>query len=169
MKQIDEADLHCLRAAQGWLELGNPQEANAELDHMAPASRSHPEVLELRWEIYAHEKQWKTCVDIALALMRAAPDREQGWLHHSYALHELRRTKEAYTHLATVAEKFRENWTIPYNLACYCAQLGKLDESKDWFKKALALNTEEARKAGIDDPDLKPLRDSISGTLWDKD
>jgi hypothetical protein len=63
-------------------------------------------------------------------------------------------------------KSFQGIWTIPYNLACYCAQLGQLQESQDWFKKAIAIDDEAAPEAGIDDPDLKPLWDSMGGTLW---
>lgn len=42
-----------------------------------------------------------------------------------------------------VVDKFPKVWLIPYNLACYCAQLGQLDECKDWFKKAMAIDEAE--------------------------
>lgn len=34
------------------------------------------------------------CVNIALAIMRGDTDRVQGLLHHSFALHQLRRIEE---------------------------------------------------------------------------
>jgi len=37
------------------------------------------------------------------------------------ALHELKRTQEAFDLLLPAADKFPAPWTIPYNLACYCA------------------------------------------------
>lgn len=47
-----------LEAAQGWCEHGNHIEAEAELEHITPENRSHPAVLEVRWQIYAKAKQW---------------------------------------------------------------------------------------------------------------
>ena len=44
---------HHLEAAQGWLELGNHEEANEELELIDAPLRSHPDVLEARWGIYA--------------------------------------------------------------------------------------------------------------------
>jgi hypothetical protein len=44
---------HHLNAALGWLELGDHVEAYAELENITPALRSHPAVLELRWQISA--------------------------------------------------------------------------------------------------------------------
>lgn len=37
------------------------------------------------------------------------------------------------------------------------------------FEKALILDTEIVRKTGIDDPDVRPLWDSMSGTLWTRE
>ena len=64
------------------------------------------------------------------------------------------------------ADKFPKVWTIPYNLACYCCKLGRVDECQDWLKKAMAIDKLAVQRAALDDPDLKPLWDSMSGTLW---
>jgi tetratricopeptide (TPR) repeat protein len=160
MKELSPPDSHHLRAAQGWLELGDHLEADKELDEISAELRVHPDVLEVRWQISAKEKKWTACVDIGLAIMRGDPHCPTGWIHHSFALHELKRTEAAYTHLATVADKFSDNWCIPYNLACYCAQLGRLDEAKKWFKRAIAIDAKTVQTMGFDDPDLKPLWES---------
>ena len=65
-----------------------------------------------------------------------------------------------------VAEEFQKSLTIPYNLACYCAQLGRLDECQNWLQKATATDEHAAKRAASDDPDLKPLWDSMGGTSW---
>ena len=39
------ADLHHLKAAVGWLELGNPAESLAELDAMSEQFQDHVDVL----------------------------------------------------------------------------------------------------------------------------
>lgn len=155
-----------LRAAQGWLELGNHHEANEELERITPQVRSHPDVLEIRWRIYARAKQWEPCLDIAERLIKLDPTQANGWIHRSFALHELKRTQEAFDQLLAVAKRFSAVWTIPYNLSCYCAQLGRLGECRKWFKKAMVLNKRAVQRAAVDDPDLKPLWDSMSGTVW---
>lgn len=166
MKPLPVPDSHHLRAAQGWLELGNDREANEELEKITPTLRAHPDVLEIRWHIYAHAQKWEACVDIAGAIIKLDPNRPDAWIHRSFALHELKRTQEAFDHLLPVADRFPKVWTIPYNLACYCAQLGRLDECQAWFKQAMAINEHTVKQAALDDPDLKPLWDSLSGTLW---
>jgi hypothetical protein len=45
-------------AAEGWLELGSPTEANEELEKIAPRLRAHPDVLDIRWQIYAAAERW---------------------------------------------------------------------------------------------------------------
>ncbi len=169
MIPLDTPDLHHIRAAQGWLELGNHIEANAELENITPALRAHPNVLEVRWHIYAKESKWDACLDIASALVKLVPGRSDSWVHQSFALHVLNRTQEAYDNLLPAADKFSDVWQIPYNLACYCSVLGRFDEAQQWFKNAMAIDAEHVQTAGIDDPDLKPLWDSMSGTIWKKE
>jgi hypothetical protein len=78
----------------------------------------------------------------------------------------MKRTQEAFDKLLPVAQRFPRVWAIPYNLACYCAQLGRLDECEQWFKQAMLIDQRTVQRAALDDPDLKPLWDSMSGTLW---
>ena len=77
MKPLEIPDLHHLRAAIGWLELGNHSEANVELENISAALRAHPDVLEVRYEIYAKDKKWDACREIAAALLKQVPERPQ--------------------------------------------------------------------------------------------
>ena len=166
MNPMEPPDSHYLRSAQGWLELGNHVEANEELEHITPSLRAHPDVLEVRWQVYAHAKKWEACVDIADAIIKLEPNRPDAWIHRSFALHELKRTQEAFDQLLPVTDRFSKVWTVPYNLSCYCAQLGRLDECQEWLKKAMAIDEHTVKRAAIGDPDLKPLWDSMGGTRF---
>jgi tetratricopeptide (TPR) repeat protein len=161
VKSIRPPDLHHLHAAQGWLELGNCHEASEDLEKVSPENRLHPDVLEVRWHINSNAKQWHACLDIAAKLVLVAPERPDSWIHRSFSLHELKRTQEAFDQLLPVAEKFAEDWTVPYNLACYCSRLGRFKEAQQWFEKALAIGGEAVQQAGNGDPDLKPLWDNL--------
>jgi tetratricopeptide (TPR) repeat protein len=163
MKSFEAPDNHYLRAAQGWLELGNPLEADKELEHITPQLLTHPDVLEVRWHISALKKEWITCLDIARTLLKLDPDRPDAWIHRSFALHELKRTQEAFDQLLGASERFSEVWTIPYNLACYCAQIGKLEECRAWLNKAMAIDEETVKRVAAEDPDLKPFWDNEEG------
>jgi hypothetical protein len=48
LKPLEHPGSFHLKAAQGWLELGNHLEADKELDEIAPTLRKHPDVLEIR-------------------------------------------------------------------------------------------------------------------------
>lgn len=168
MKPLQPPDSFHLSAAIGWLELGNPTEANEELEKIAPALRAHPDVLEVRLQIYMRAKKWDSCVDLAGAIIKLDPDRSDAWIHRSFALHELKLTQGAFEQLLPAAIKFPKVWTIPYNLACYCAQTGRLEECKRWFEMAMNIDEKTVKRAAVDDPDLKPLWDSMGGTFWER-
>jgi hypothetical protein len=51
LKPLESSDLHYLRAAQGWTELGNALEAARELERITPEQWAHPEVLKVRAKI----------------------------------------------------------------------------------------------------------------------
>ena len=65
LKSEDRTHLH---AAEGWLELGNLLEANEELDKITPALRAHPDVLAVRYNVFARGNKWDGCLAIAEAL-----------------------------------------------------------------------------------------------------
>ena len=162
---INHPDLHYFRAAQGWLELGNLYEANAELNKITPEARLHPDVLEVEWHICAKENQWHACVDIGSILVKVAPDRSDSWIHASFAMHRLGRSQDALEILLPVADRFSNTWQVPYNLSCYCSALGRLDDALRWFIKAALIDETSAQKAGLVDPDLEPLWASLGKTL----
>jgi Flp pilus assembly protein TadD len=158
MQALEPPDSHRLRAAEGWLELGNPAEAARELEGLSASGRQHPHTLEVHWRLCAARREWEQAVAVAGNLVSASPDEVTGYVHRSYALHELRRTAEARAGLLPLAERFPEFSVIPYNLACYACQLGDLAEARRWLAKAFKLrNREELQRLALADPDLKPL------------
>jgi tetratricopeptide (TPR) repeat protein len=169
MKKLPPQDQHCLDAAEGWLGLGDHLSANEELDQITPELMAHPRVLAVRLEIYWKTKNWEAVVHIASTLATLEPKNAHAWIGRSFALHELKQTQEAYDLLLPAKDKFSKNATIPYNLACYCAQLNRLNEAEKWLKKAMAINKHYVKSIAVDDPDLKPLWDSMSGTMWKRE
>ena len=162
MKPLEPPDSIHLSAAEGWLGLGNQIEAFEELEQISPQLRVHPDVLELRWQIYAKEKKWEACVDIARAIAKLAPSHPHGWIHLAYGLHELKRTKEARHVLIPVVDKFPEEYLMRYNLACYACQLGNLKAAWRWLERAFDIGDSKRLKLmALDDPDLEPLWNNI--------
>lgn len=158
MKSLQNADAHHLMAAIGWLELGNHIEANAELEKIIPAARAHPDVLEVRWQIYSTEQKWEECLDIANAILTLDFNHVHGWIHKAVSLHQLGRTQEAYEHLKNSPEMFPENWMIRYNLARLACHLKRKRDAWQWLEQAINLgNCKQLKLMALDDPELEPL------------
>ncbi|MSU57170.1 MAG: tetratricopeptide repeat protein [Pedosphaera sp.] len=165
MQNLEPSDAHRLRAAQGWAELGLRAEAEAELDSLAPATQRHPEVLGLRWTLRAQDGRWDAALEVARELLRGTPEHELSWLHHAYALRRARDggVAQAAEALKPAAEKFPAEPVIPFNLACYACQLGKLDEAREWFHRAVEIGGKKKIKfMALADEDLKSLWPEIA-------
>ena len=142
--------------------LDAPHEARHELRGIRPENRRHPEVLQVRWRIYAAAHKWRACLSAAQALVIAAPESPFGWVHRSFALHEMHRTREAFELLLPAAQQFSKDFIIPYNLACYACQLGRLDEAWAWYQRARGLTEAEIVEAmALEDKDLQPIWNKI--------
>jgi predicted Zn-dependent protease len=165
--ELNHHDRHHIEAAQGWLELGLPHDALGELENVSPAKRKHPAFLTVQWSICSEMQHWETCVEIAATLVTLEPGNVVAWINRSYALHELKRTHEAHDLLLPAFEKFPEDATVPYNLACYCAQLGRLERAVNWLDVALTKAGTDAptvKLRALDDPDLEPIWPDIAAS-----
>ena len=157
---IEPPDSHLVNAAIGWIGLGCPDEAETELNQLSPANRTHSVVLDIRWAICAHRKNWKAALEIARAELAAAPDEASGWLHHAYALRRASAdgVAQAWDALLPAADKFPDEEVIPYNLSCYACQMNQLDMARRWLDRAVARGTKDKiKKMALADEDLKPL------------
>ncbi len=121
MNPLELHDQRHLEAAQGWFELGNSIEATEELEQITPEMRGHPSVLEMRYHIYAAAKKWGNATEIAKAISEMVPNSPFGWIHHAYALHELKHTQEAWDVLLPVVDKFPKEYINP---KCRASQTG---------------------------------------------
>jgi hypothetical protein len=160
VKPLEPPDSHHLNAALGWLGLGCAEEAQAELAHIRPANQQHPDILEARWRICAHERQWAEALEIACTELRIAPEEASGWLHRAYALRRVRDggLSQAWDALLPAAKKFPAEPVIAYNLSCYACQMQQLDIARHWLNRAVAAGQKETiKKMALADDDLQPL------------
>lgn len=159
VQPLNHPDAFYLTSASGWLDLGNASEAEAELRQIAPEHRFHPQVLQAKWEIYAATQRWQEAADAARSIEQVIPEHADGWIKHAYALHELKRTKEAWDTLHPVLGNFPKEHIIPYNLSCYACQMGNLAEALDLLKHAIRVGGKsKVRKMALQDADLQPLK-----------
>jgi len=165
MEPLQPPASHYAIAAQGWLELGSPREALQELSRIERPFWNHPDVLELRWQIHAHEQNWERALMVARELVHTDPARPHAWLHHAYALRRVTGggLKAAWKALQPALKAFPKESAIAYNLSCYACQMDDLTEAKKLFQRALVIgDKDEIKKRGLSDADLKPLWQVIS-------
>lgn len=165
MAELEPPNIHYLSAAVGWLELGNHAEARAELSRIVAPWRNHPDVLAVRWQICVAEKNWEEALLCAEELLQQEPDRPSGYLNRAYALRRVPQgsLEKAWACLRPAYDQFPKVSLIAFNLACYAAQMGRLDEAWGWLQKAVQAegDVEAVKAMALADPDLAPIRDRV--------
>lgn len=162
MHSLEYPARHIVTAAIGWAELGDYPEALAELGSLRPADRDHPEALDIQWKALAGLREWERALVVAERLLERTPDDVAGWIHRSYCLHELRRTREAMELLDPAYPRFPRDFVVPYNLACYACQLGDLAGAKTWIERACKRgNRRTVKRMALNDNDLAAIRREI--------
>ena len=149
-----------LRAAEGWLELGLVEEAWAELAQLGPELRQGAPGLEIQWLLFAERGHWDAAFAVAQQTIDLHPSNEAGWIHRSYAARRrpgggLTLAQEL---LQPAIHECPRSRIVPFNLACYAAQLGDLTGAWAWLERsATNSNWRETCILGLKDADLKPL------------
>ena len=108
-------------------------------------------------------------MEVAETNLKTAPENSIGWIRRSFALHELKRTREALEKLLPAVEHFPEEMVIRYNVACYECVLGNMSQAKLRLSEAFDLARKkrclaEWRLQALADPDLEPLREYLKQT-----
>jgi predicted Zn-dependent protease len=162
MNALTNADRLQVEAAEGWLMLGNPLEAHEELEKITGEAAYHPAVLSMRWQVYASAEWWEAAYVISRALCNLVPESADAWICQANTLRHYKGIMEAWQLLLGVTEKFQDEPIIRYNLACYAAQMGLIEDSCGWLVEAFELeDSSQLKLAAIYDPDLQPLWDRI--------
>lgn len=147
---------HQLKAAKGFLELGDPDSAWEELESIPAEDRAHQAVLWTRLEIYRKKHRWDGMVEIAQHLVNASPDNPIHWLDLAWAQRRGINLPIAEKTLVEASGRFPNEATIHFNLSCYLCLQGKIEESKERLKRAIDLDP-SFREIALDDEDLKDL------------
>lgn len=140
--------------------MGNAVEANVELEKIVPGLQRHPAVLAVRFEVYSKAGNWDAAAETAGTQVKLTPEDPGAWISLAYATRRrpgggILQAREILTKAQSM---FPDENLIPYNLACYECQLGKLDEAWQWLQKAIAIgDIRQMKKLALADPDLQPL------------
>lgn len=154
---LPAATSRSLQAAWGWLGLGLPAEARSELATLPSAHATHRDVAVCRLAIAVQETAWAEVRDWAEHLVTLEPDELQWTISLAYATRRACSLPEAESILRAARSRFPREPVIPYNLACYAAQLGRLDEARTLLVEAIAID-DSVIDLAAQDPDLLPLR-----------
>ena len=162
MNALTNAERFQIEAAEGWLMLGNPQEAHEELEKITGEASYHSTVVSMRWQVYATAGWWEAAAVVSKALCELAPQSPAAWICQANTMRHYKGVVEAWRVLLGVVKKFPEDAIMRYNLSCYAAQLGLLEESCGWLVQAFELEeSTQLKLAAIYDPDLQPLWERI--------
>lgn len=143
-----------LTAALGWLELGLPEEALAELARLQPADRMKRQALELKLVAEMKAGRWNAGADTGRLLCLREPGEGRFFLHAACCLHETGDTLAAKNWLMTGPPALIEDPLFHYQIARYHAVLGEKAPARRHLEKAFAMDGKLRRRAA-DDGDLE--------------
>jgi predicted Zn-dependent protease len=146
-----------LLAAQGYSELDMHDDALDEIGSLPADAQREPPALEIRLIVLMHAHRWGEAIAAGRALSEAAPDRNAGYIHTAFCLHETGLTTEARELLLAGPESLHNEPTYHYNLACYECRLGNPDLARLHLEKCFALD-KKFRDFAKTDPDLAALK-----------
>jgi hypothetical protein len=164
MTPLPKPDSYYRDCAEGWLLLGNAKEAELEWNQIDPVYQRRPEVLSLKWNIHVLAKDWDRAAETAAQQCEVDPESPDGIVHLAYSVR--RRSgggiQQAWDILQPAHQRFPKETIIPYNLACYAAQLNRLDEAWEWLQKAVRIaGPSQIRTMALRDDDLIPLHSRL--------
>lgn len=136
---MDKLERHIM-AASGYLELGMPRDAAAELRELGAAERKDWRVLALRVAICQDLGSWEQMLDISRYLACVQPDESQWAICTAHAMQKIHSVEAAREMLLRARRNFPEEAEILYHLARYEAQLGNLDQARKHLRAAIKLN-----------------------------
>ena len=161
MDPLEPPASHHVKAAFGWIELGNVSEALAELDRIPVDMQSLPAVQASRLDCHIAGEKWNEAATLAKVLCDQYSKEAGFWLHNAYATRRCEggSIEAAYELLAPCVDLFPDEWLIAYNVACYLCRMDRLEEATVMLEIARAVGGEQVDELAKDDEDLMPLRE----------
>ena len=145
-----------LQAAEGYGELGMFEDALAELALVPPPFQHELRVTQARMFLLLQFKQFPSALEVSRKICEDHPDSPIGFIHAAFCLHELGQTLEARDILMSGPPMLLEEATYYYNLACYNAVLGEMQQARAYLKTSFKMN-KKFREIAEHDPDLSAI------------
>lgn len=149
-----DADATCRRAL-GFLELGMPEDALAELDELTVGSSL---ALHLRVDALFRLQDWRAAIEIALPMTVQEPTDPAWWIQAAYAQRRARSIESAETLLRDGLRHHPQHALVLYNLACYACVQDRPDEARELIMRALRIDPAQVLAMAKKDPDLLAIR-----------
>ncbi|PTY04496.1 hypothetical protein DB346_03410 [Verrucomicrobia bacterium LW23] len=150
-----------LEAAQGYLDLGMPDDAWLELEEMVQEEgRTWIQVTLFQITLLIQKDDHDGALARAQSLCAEGTEHPQAYIYRSYCLHALHRTEEARDALLAAPDFMRSMALYHYNLGCYECQLGRLEDARRCLRIAIRM-LGSYKIIAKDDPDLLPLMDEL--------
>ncbi len=147
----------CLRAADGYLDLGMVREAWEEIELLSDKLRARPETLILMARLLHACGRWSEAIEISRVGSDAYPNVFEFYFLRATVLEERGRWVEARETLLDGPSALRMTDLFHYNLARCEATLGNLDTARRELKRAIAING-RMREMARSDPAFQALQ-----------
>ena len=157
---LEPENQRLLTAAEGFLELDMPLDANDEIESIDPEVRHVPEVLAVRVGIYRALEAWPLMQTVAKQLALHAPDEADWTVAWAFATRRADSLDAARRILVNAVERLPGVAVFAFNLACYEAQLGDIASAKAHLSRAIELRA-DLRLRALEELDLRPLWDAL--------
>lgn len=139
-----------LEAASGWLELGLPDEALADLEALPAEVKTQRPVLELKLAAQMLGQSWNPAADTARLLCLKAADEPVFFLRAAFCLHETGDTLAACNWLLRGPKTLFDMAIFHYNLACYLWTLGEANRARSHLNQAITMDESFLKVARAD-------------------
>ncbi|MEY2484611.1 MAG: hypothetical protein QOG67_2318 [Verrucomicrobiota bacterium] len=154
-------DLRHMRAAEGYLELGLYDEANAELERIDPLCRAASQVLTLQLCVYAGLEKWDLMQTVASKMAEHFPDDVQWRIWWAAAARRAHSVESAKRILQKALETHPNDANVHYNLSCYESRLQHFRKAQRHLARAIQLDS-RFQLIALNDQDLEPLWEKLS-------
>jgi predicted Zn-dependent protease len=154
---IDDQYKMGLMAAEGYLELGMPEEALREFQNLPRDVKLGVEGLSLLMEIHRAEEEWEAMESVAERLWEAEPGNVARWIDWAIALRLSNSPSSARVLLLEALDQFPEEAIVHYHLACCECQLGNLPSAREHLMESKKRCRICRVLALTDEGDLQPI------------
>ena len=137
-------------------------DAALALEEIEPKDKTRTEVLGARVVLYIAAKKWDMAAAVASHLVKVEPENEAWWINLAYSVRRSESIEQAEAILLRARVIHPKVAMIAFNLACYASVTGRIEDAKERLRMAIDLD-KGVRILALDDEDLRPLWDWISG------